>query len=190
MAGRAIALLLFSSLLGAGCGRSSLMGHSSSDCPGPVNPDGTCGSSDLRPVDMRGDMRDGGDMGQCPEFCGQFCGADPQCCNCNFCQTDPSCEHIDMRRDMGDMKGDLCSDPNNCMLPECIGDPRCRILGAEVCNNGIDDDDDGLVDCKDSDCVDFPACKPHMCNDAMPDCTDPACVNNPKCKDLQCHPTV
>jgi hypothetical protein len=189
MVGRAIALLVLS-LLEFGCGRSSLMGKNGTDCPGAVNPDGTCAGVDMRPVDMRGDMNDMGDMGFCPAFCGQFCGADPQCCNCSFCQLDPSCERIDMRKDMGDMKGDLCADPNNCMLPECVGDPRCHVLGTEICNNGIDDDDDGMVDCKDSDCIDFPACKPHMCNDAMPDCTDPACVNNPKCKDLQCHPTV
>jgi hypothetical protein len=92
--------------------------------------------------------------------------------------------------DMGDMANDPCADKNNCKLPECVGDPRCHVPGTEICNNGLDDDDDGLVDCKDPDCATFPGCQPHMCDPNNPDCTDPMCVDNPKCKDLKCHPTV
>jgi hypothetical protein len=185
--------VLLALTMAAGCGRSSLMGHSPYDCPpSQLNSNGTCGpQGDMRPHDM-GDMGDMSDMGFCPDFCVGFCG-DPQCCSCTFCQFDPMCgpDMGDMKgRDMGDMSGDLCANPNNCTLPQCAGDPRCHMLGTEICNNGIDDDNDGLVDCKDPDCADFPGCQPHMCNDAMPDCTDPACVTNPKCIDLKCMPTV
>ncbi len=180
----------------AGCGRSSLLGNSPYDCPpNQLNPDGTCRlPGDMTPADL-GDMRDGGDGGFCPDFCLGFCG-DPQCCSCDFCQLDPICLNPD-GGDMGDMKGDggdggdFCGNPSNCPLPQCVGDPRCHVLGTEICNNGIDDNDNGLTDCADPACLDFPGCQSgHMCNNAMPDCTDPACVNNPACKDLQCHPTV
>jgi len=33
----------------------------------------------------------------------------------------------------------------------------------EICNNGIDDDDDGLSDCKDPNCSDQPICKGQTC---------------------------
>jgi hypothetical protein len=103
---------------------------------------------------------------------------------------DLACVGPNCRFDMGDMAGDECADKANCMKPECVGDPRCHKPGTEVCNNGIDDDDDGLVDCKDPDCATFPGCQPHMCDPNNPDCTDPMCVDNPKCQDLKCHPTV
>src|SRR2546423_261087 len=63
--------------------------------------------------------------------------------------------------DMGDMFGDPCADKANCKLPECVGDPRCHVPGTEICNNGLDDDDDGLIDCKDPDCATFTGCQPH-----------------------------
>src|SRR4051794_37124463 len=103
---------------------------------------------------------------------------------------DMACVGSNCRSDMGDMAGDECADKSNCTKPECVGDPRCHKPGTEVCNNGIDDDDDNLVDCKDPDCVSFPGCQPHMCDPQNPDCTDPMCVDNPKCQNLKCMPTV
>ncbi len=97
-----------------------------------------------------------------------------------------SCPH----GDMGDMGDDPCADPNNCSKPECVGDPRCHKPGTEICNNGIDDDADGLIDCADPDCATFPGCQPHMCDPINPDCTDPMCVDNPKCQNLKCRPSV
>jgi hypothetical protein len=92
--------------------------------------------------------------------------------------------------DLGD-GGDPCADKANCMSPRCAGDVHCATPGQEVCNNGIDDNDDGKVDCADPECATFPGCQPgHMCNSGMPDCSDPACADNPRCQDLQCHPTV
>jgi hypothetical protein len=90
------------------------------------------------------------------------------------------------------MGTDLCGDPRNCTLPACVGDPRCHVLGTEICNNCIDDNDNGLVDCADPECFSFPGCMggPHTCGNP-PDCTDPVCACAPMgCKDLKCHPTV
>jgi hypothetical protein len=64
-------------------------------------------------------------------------------------------------------------------------------LGHEICNNGLDDDGNGLVDCADPACASFPGCQTvHPCNARQPDCSDPACVDNPQCQNLVCKPTV
>jgi hypothetical protein len=174
-------------LAAVGCGRSSLLGGSPSDCPpGQARADGTCGFDMGPPHDLGGDL---GDAASCPTGCSGedhfLCGQSPVCCQCPGCSQALIC----FRGDMGGDLGDECADPNNCPKPECAGDPRCHVLGTEICNNGIDDNDNGLIDCADPECFNFPGCQPHMCA-TPPDCTDPACVDNPKCKDLKCHPTV
>jgi hypothetical protein len=61
----------------------------------------------------------------------------------------------------------------------------------EICDNGIDDDCNGLTDCFDSACRDLPACidrKKEICNNGIDDdgnslidCKDPACFGDPAC---------
>jgi hypothetical protein len=60
----------------------------------------------------------------------------------------------------------------------------------EICDNGIDDDCDNMIDCADSACNFAPNCAPtpEVCNnsldddnDGLIDCDDPDCVNNPLC---------
>ena len=53
---------------------------------------------------------------------------------------------------------------------------------AEVCDDGIDNDGDGLVDCEDPDCAGSPECIPEICDDALDndgdgltDCEDSEC---------------
>ena len=44
---------------------------------------------------------------------------------------------------------------------------------AEVCHNGLDDDDDGLIDCDDPDCVTDASCLPPGCEPPTPElCED------------------
>ncbi|MDA3862956.1 MAG: trypsin-like serine protease [Deltaproteobacteria bacterium] len=38
-------------------------------------------------------------------------------------------------------------------------------LNSEICNNGIDDDNDGFVDCDDEECLDYPSCIPNACDE-------------------------
>ena len=63
---------------------------------------------------------------------------------------------------------------------------------AEVCNDGLDNDCDGFVDCADPDCSANPACgpvcMPEVCNDGvdndcdgLSDCADTDCSANPAC---------
>jgi hypothetical protein len=168
----------------ASCGRSGFLGGSSTDCPsGTVNEDGTCGN------DLGGDG--GHDFGDGFVTCQQCStgGCDqPGCCACQACSGALFCQHMDMKGDAGDA-GDPCATKADCMKPECLGDPRCHVLGTEICNNGIDDDDNGLIDCQDPACASFPGCQIKVCPNP-PDCTLPICVKEPACQDLRCHPTV
>ena len=73
---------------------------------------------------------------------------------------------------------------------------RSHIIGADIlpeqCENGVDDDGDGLIDCNDPDCFTHPACKstkPENCTngidddgDGFIDCQDPDCKTHPSCK--------
>ena len=143
-------------LLLAGCGRSSLLGGSDEDCPAALlDSDGVCH------IGGDGGRRDGGDGGpqMCPgeSSCIGRCG-DPTCCPCAACEASLLCHPIDMGGD----GPDVCADPKNCKLPVCAGDPRCHVLGTEICNNGIDDNDNGLIDCADPECDNFPGCMRHM----------------------------
>jgi len=59
----------------------------------------------------------------------------------------------------------------------------------EVCGDGKDNDEDGLIDCSDSDCVTDPICLlPESCADGVDndldgyiDCQDSECYGNPLC---------
>ncbi len=195
---RRLALVL---LFAAGCGRSSFLGSSPEDCPANMlQPDGTCGPRDLAGHDGSRDgfqHHDGGpddlgDAGSCPASLANLCAtigcANAECCNCTVCEFTPQCNHID--HDMGGDGGDFCADPSHCKDPRCVGDVRCHVLGTEVCNNCVDDNDDGKIDCDDPQCRNFPGCQPgHMCPNP-PVCTDPTCACTPACKNVLCMPTV
>jgi hypothetical protein len=58
----------------------------------------------------------------------------------------------------------------------------------EICDNGIDDDGDGLHDCFDEDCQDALGCVAEDCDngfdddgDGFIDCEDPSCASSPAC---------
>lgn len=63
----------------------------------------------------------------------------------------------------------------------------------DVCDDGLDDDNDGLVDCDDPDCASDPVCamQPEACTggvdedgDGLIDCEDPDCFEDPVCYDV------
>lgn len=60
--------------------------------------------------------------------------------------------------------------------------------GTEICNNGVDDDNDGDVDCDDSDCDALAYCADEVCDngsdddaDGYADCLDSDCVGDAAC---------
>jgi len=102
-----------------------------------------------------------------------FC-IDGSCCN-TVCLLDPSC--CQTAWDGG------------CVELAIANCNRCAPPG-EICDNGVDDDGDTLIDCDDPDCVEHPACTPpgEICDndvdddgDQLVDCDDPDCAQFPGC---------
>ncbi len=73
----------------------------------------------------------------------------------------------------------------------CDHDYMVRFLcPSEVCDDGVDNDGDGVVDCQDSNCVGDPSCD-EVCNDGIDndydgatDCQDSDCVGDPSCDEV------
>ena len=63
----------------------------------------------------------------------------------------------------------------------------------EVCDNEIDDNNNGKIDCDDESCKTHPACMETVCDDGkddegdgLVDCDDPDCKTNPACMETVC----
>jgi len=63
----------------------------------------------------------------------------------------------------------------------------------EICDNEIDDNDNGKIDCDDESCKTNPACMETVCDDGkddegdgLIDCDDPDCKTNPACMETVC----
>lgn len=80
--------------------------------------------------------------------------------------------------------------PDGAVVPRDSGpdvDPNCKPTGAEICDDGIDNDCNGAIDCQDKQCGEF------SCQDAPPDWTAiefaaaarPACPANTAMNDLR-----
>ena len=61
-------------------------------------------------------------------------------------------------------------------------------VGTEICDDGADNDADGLIDCADPDCIGVGLCGPEICDDGFDndgdgllDCFDPDCFGTPSC---------
>jgi hypothetical protein len=82
-----------------------------------------------------------------------------------------------------------CEDGNRCTTDSCTGGvcnhspvSECAVP-PEICDDGMDNDGDGLVDCKDPDCAQAPECRPReICGncidddgDGLVDYEDPDC---------------
>jgi len=113
--------------------------------------------------------------GYCSEFCdevAQDCAAGSVCVNLNpslcfeSCAVDTDCREKYTCQALG---------PNNDLICFPSGN-------TEICDNAIDDDNDGDIDCDDLDCLYDPVCPEANCvdfadgdNDGLIDCADPDC---------------
>jgi len=61
--------------------------------------------------------------------------------------------------------GDDCTDPDLCVAGECTSGPD---VCTEDCDNGIDDDGDGAIDCADTGCLEADNCQEQECLIAAP----------------------
>jgi len=95
-----------------------------------------------------------------------------------------------------------CNDGNMCTLDFCVTGRGCvSQTQMEICNDGIDDDCNGLIDCADPVCSGRPGCScvpsapfERLCGDGidndcngLTDCGDPFCGMDPACR--MCIPT-
>ncbi len=100
-------------------------------------------------------------------------------------------EECDCGSDPNDLPNG-CAAVNGAAESHCTDE--CTFVVRENCDNTVDDDDDGLVDCADEECDEHPRCLPEtICNDRLDndgdglmDCEDPDCLNLDVCLPEQC----
>jgi uncharacterized repeat protein (TIGR01451 family) len=115
-------------------------------------------------------------------------------CNAGTCAVlvDPTCGACATDADCND--GDACT-TDACLAGACVASPlpSCSSNPPETCDDGIDNDGDGLVDCSDGDCADFPGCQTaEVCGDCLDndgdglvDYQDPDCCATPHVLDVR-----
>ncbi|MGM0597244.1 MAG: bifunctional metallophosphatase/5'-nucleotidase [Myxococcota bacterium] len=79
----------------------------------------------------------------------------------------------------------------------CDDDDNNNNSTNEICDNQVDDDGDGDIDCDDNDCWDDPACINEICDneidddgDGDVDCDDEDCADAEVCQDILKHVTI
>jgi len=86
------------------------------------------------------------------------CSTDADCDDGNVCTDDAcnlatgNCVRVNNTNPCDD--GNACTTLDRCGAGVCVGGPP----PAEICDNGLDDDCDGLFDCEDPDCTGNPVC--------------------------------
>jgi hypothetical protein len=143
-------------------------------CPGSVNPANNAFCLPVVPENCSNHIDD--------DFDGLIDCADPDClgqpgcapltwkcdpafyldstCDCGCGALDPACANATSAACTN------CNDAGSCSSDFCPGfisagdNAHCAPAVPEICNNGIDDDQDSLVDCDDPDCQGHPGCAP------------------------------
>ncbi|MDD5726573.1 MAG: hypothetical protein PHC53_04200, partial [Patescibacteria group bacterium] len=116
--------------------------------------------------------------------------ADPTCASFPGCQCINAIP-LDPCPNIGEYS---CGNLWRCTCSKVWGDPNnpggYYCLQTEICNDNIDNDGDGKIDCKDADCFGNSVC-PEICydhidnnGDGKVDCADPQCTGNPWCAEI------
>jgi hypothetical protein len=114
---------------------------------------------------------------------------DEQACTADVCGQDGSCQISAIPGCVPCTTTADCNDQNVCTTDTCsngtCGHTTIEHCGVETCDDGIDNDGDGLVDCADPDCATNPVCKVEICGncidddgDGLVDYEDPDCCDN------------
>ena len=125
------------------------------DCENGIDDDGD-GAVDCGDPDCVG-------VGMCPPVpwsCPVFFYGTSDGCDCGCGSVDPDCGTSSVSACVFCNDGGSCNTAPGC--PGTINTVNSGICGSstEVCNNGLDDDADGFVDCDDLDCLGQPGCAP------------------------------
>ena len=91
----------------------------------------------------------------------------------------------------GDASEDAAPDAGDDASVDAPPDTVDTPTGDEICDDGVDNDADGAIDCEDEECVDLPECAepdPEICDDGVDndsdgaiDCADEDCADVPEC---------
>ena len=107
-------------------------------------------------------------------------------CNC-ICLTDefPSCGSLGFDATCGSCAGKPCQDPSGSPAGQawCCGYSNTE----SDCADGFDNDNDGQMDCCDSDCSDF--CNPYKCNTGTCTCRS-SCTSTDECVNACCEKEI
>jgi uncharacterized repeat protein (TIGR01451 family) len=104
--------------------------------------------------------------------------ADDDACTSNVCGADGSCVVTAIPGCIPCTVDADCNDGNECTTDSCIAGActsmpieGCTVCvpSPEICNDGIDNDCDGLIDCADDNCANAPACQApvEICGDCI-----------------------
>jgi len=133
----------------------------------------------------------GGTCGSCFKgVCDGIChpkkdGADCADCWPGYCCGDGVCEAVENSFNCAvDCPASVCGN-GSCDPGEssCSCPADCGAAGSEVCDNGLDDDCDGMVDCFDADCADSSSCSCLAKNESCQ--SDSACCSG-RCRNGRC----
>lgn len=78
--------------------------------------------------------------------------------DCNLLPIKDLCEENNLLKCQSSGEYKIIKCPLGCEYKD--GKAQCRQIGKEICNNGLDDDNDGLIDLKDPDCQIISGCNP------------------------------
>jgi hypothetical protein len=109
------------------------------------------------------------------------------------CQTPPGIPVDAGGRPLGDVDLDCDVDHADFAIIQRAFTGPLIPCDTEICDNGLDDDDDTFIDCDDFDCNDDPACVGEICDnglddddDAFVDCDDFDCTDDSACIEEIC----
>jgi len=86
---------------------------------------------------------------------------DPDCENFSACQETDPCQTVDDCDDPQCYDETVCQNIclTDCSHPACTNHANCQSTDDEICDNQIDDDENGFTDCEDAACANDPACQ-------------------------------
>jgi hypothetical protein len=98
---------------------------------------------------------------------------DENACTTDVCGQDGSCQITAIQGCVPCTTAADCNDQNSCTTDTCeagaCAHETLENCPTEVCDDGIDNDGDGDIDCADSDCANNPICDVEICGNCLDD---------------------
>jgi len=141
-----------------GCQQLAICAPGQTPTGGPCAAPSDCQATGKDPFCIQAERFEGWREGYCSEFCNLVA---------DDCAGDASCLDTGLPSGNG-LCLDGCESPTDCRTGygcQEFGARKLCFPGAEICDNGIDDDNNGVADCEDAPCVPAAVCA--QCGDAV-----------------------